>query len=261
MHIQGQVALVTGAGSGLGEAVARELARHGARVAVLDVNAAGAERIAAELNATHGAGTALACRCDITDSASVTAALDATQAALGDARLLMNIAGIGTAKRIIQKDGSPAPLEDFERVVRVNLIGSYNMTRLAAARIARLEALADGERGVIVNTASVAAYDGQVGQEAYAASKGGVVGLTLPLARDLAQWGIRVCTIAPGLFATPLMAELPEAVQASLAAAIPFPKRLGQPQEFAALARHIIENGHLNGEVIRLDGALRLAPR
>lgn len=261
MQIEGQVALVTGAGSGLGEAVARELARHGARVAVLDVNAAGAERVAAELNATHGEGTALACRCDITDSASVGAALDTAEAALGDARILMNIAGIGTAKRIIQRDGSPAPLEDFERVVRVNLVGTYNMTRLAAARIARLDALTDGERGVVVQTASVAAFDGQVGQEAYAASKGGVVGLTLPLARDLAQWGIRVCTIAPGLFATPLMAELPEAVQQSLAAAIPFPKRLGQPEEFAALARHIVENGHLNGEVIRLDGALRLAPR
>jgi NAD(P)-dependent dehydrogenase (short-subunit alcohol dehydrogenase family) len=261
MQIHGQVALVTGAGSGLGEAVARELAAHGARVAVLDVNAAGAERVADALNTAHSAGTALACRCDITDSASVTAALDAVQATLGDARLLMNIAGIGTAKRVIQRDGSPAPLEDFERVVRVNLVGTYNMTRLAAARIAALAPLADGERGVIVHTASVAAFDGQVGQEAYAASKGGVVGLTLPLARDLAQWGIRVCTIAPGLFATPLMAELPEAVQASLAAAIPFPKRLGQPEEFAALARHIAENGHLNGEVIRLDGALRLAPR
>ena len=175
----------------------------------------------------------------------------------------MNIAGIGTAKRVIQRDGSPAPLEDFERVVRVNLLGTYNMVRLAAARIAKLEPLEGtaGERGVIVNTASVAAFDGQVGQEAYAASKGGVVGMTLPLARDLAQWGIRVCTIAPGLFATPLMNELPEAVQQSLAAAIPFPKRLGDPAEFAQLAAHIVANGHLNGEVIRLDGALRLAPR
>ena len=262
MKIEGQVALVTGAGSGLGAAVAQALAARGARVALLDVNEAGAQAGAAAINAAHGDGTALACRCDITDSASVTAALDAVQASLGAPRLLMNIAGIGSAKRVIQKDGSPAPLEDFERVVRINLVGSYNMTRLAAARIAAQPPItADGERGVIVNTASVAAYDGQVGQEAYAASKGGVVGLTLPLARDLAQWGIRVNTIAPGLFATPLMKELPEPVQQSLAASIPFPKRLGQPDEFAALACHLIENGHLNGEVIRLDGALRMAPR
>ncbi|MEY2654984.1 MAG: hypothetical protein RLZZ524_2012 [Pseudomonadota bacterium] len=262
MKIEGQVALVTGAGSGLGAAVAQALAARGARVALLDVNEAGARAGAAALNAALGEGTALACRCDITDSDSVSAALDAVQAGLGAPRLLMNIAGIGSARRVIQKDGSPAPLEDFERVVRINLIGTYNMTRLAAARIAALAPVdEDGERGVIVNTASVAAYDGQVGQEAYAASKGGVVGLTLPLARDLAQWGIRVCTVAPGLFATPLMQELPEPVQQSLAASIPFPKRLGQPQEFAALACHIVENGHLNGEVIRLDGALRMAPR
>ena len=162
---------------------------------------------------------------------------------------------------ILQKDGTPAPLEDFERVVKVNLIGSYNVTRLAVARIAKLVPLEDGERGVVVNTASVAAFDGQVGQEAYSASKGGVVGMTLPLARDLAQFGIRVCTIAPGLFATPLMKTLPEAVQASLAESIPFPKRLGKPEEFAALAAHIVSNTHLNGEVIRLDGALRMAPR
>lgn len=257
MQIQGQAALVTGGGSGLGAAVARELARLGAKVAVLDVNEAGARAVAAEIGG-------LAVRCDITDSASVSAALDAAEAAHGPARILMNIAGIGGAKRIVGRDGSPAPLEDFERVVRVNLIGTYNMIRLAAARMVGLEPLessGDGERGVMVNTASVAAYDGQVGQEAYAASKGGVVSLTLPLARDLAQWGVRVVTLAPGLFATPLMKELPEAVQQSLAASIPFPKRLGHPEEFAALAAHVVINGHLNGEVIRLDGALRLAPR
>jgi NAD(P)-dependent dehydrogenase (short-subunit alcohol dehydrogenase family) len=254
MNIEGQAAIVTGGGSGLGEAVARELARLGAQVAVLDVNLAGAQRVADEIGG-------LACPCDITDTASVTAALDAAQAAHGVARIVMNIAGIGSAKRIIQKDGSAAPLEDFERVVRVNLIGTYNATRLAVARIATAEPLADGERGVVVNTASVAAFDGQVGQEAYSASKGGLVGMTLPLARDLAQFGIRVCTIAPGLFATPLMKELPEAVQDSLAASIPFPKRLGKPEEFAALAAHIVSNTHLNGEVIRLDGALRMAPR
>ncbi len=254
MNIEGQSAIVTGGGSGLGEAVARELARLGARVAVLDVNVDGARRVA---DAIGGVAAA----CDICDSAAVTAALDAATAAHGVPRIVMNIAGIGTAKRIVGKDGQPAPLEDFERVIRINLIGTYNVARLAAARIVALDPLADGERGVMVNTASVAAFDGQVGQEAYAASKGGIVGLTLPLARDLAQWGVRVCTIAPGLFHTPLMAQLPEAVQASLAASIPFPKRLGQPEEFAALACHIVTNGHLNGEVIRLDGALRMAPR
>ena len=257
MNISGQAALVTGAGSGLGEAVARALAAQGARVALLDINEAGAQRVAADI----GADRALALRCDITDAASVTAALDAAAAAHGSARILMNIAGIGGAKRIVQRDGSPAPLEDFERVVRINLIGTYNVTRLAAARIVALAPLADGERGVIVNTASVAAFDGQVGQEAYSASKSGIVGMTLPLARDLAQFGVRVCTIAPGLFATPLMKELPEEVQQSLAASIPFPKRLGLPEEFAALAAHIVAHGHLNGEVIRLDGALRMAPR
>ncbi len=254
MQISAQSAIVTGGGSGLGEAVARELARQGAKVAVLDVNAAGAQRVAGEIGG-------IACTCDVTDSASVTAALDAATAAHGVPRIVMNIAGIGSAKRIIAKDGSPAPLEDFERVVRINLIGSYNVARLAAARTATLEPMADGERGVIVNTASVAAFDGQVGQEAYSASKGGIVGMTLPLARDLAQWGIRVCTIAPGLFHTPLMAQLPEPVQQSLAASIPFPKRLGRPDEFAALAAHIVTNVHLNGEGIRLDGALRMAPR
>jgi len=255
MDIRGQGAVVTGGGSGLGEAVAIELARQGARVAVLDVNADGAERVA---KAVGG----IACRCDITDSRAVDAALDAAAAAFGSApRIVMNIAGIGTAKRVIARDGSPAPLEDFERVVRINLIGTYNVTRLAAARIAKLAPLADEERGVVVCTASVAAFDGQVGQEAYSASKGGIVGMTLPLARDLSQFGIRVVTIAPGLFLTPLMHQLPPDVQSSLAASIPFPKRLGKPEEFASLAAHIVTNTHLNGEVIRLDGALRMAMR
>ena len=258
MNIQGQSAIVTGGGSGLGEAVARALAEAGAKVAVLDVNTAGAQRVAADIGG-------IACTCDVTNSESVTAALDAATAAHGVPRIVMNIAGIGSAKRIIGKDGSPAPLEDFERVVRINLIGTYNVARLAAARIATTEPLVDafhsGERGVMVNTASVAAFDGQVGQEAYSASKGGVVGMTLPLARDLAQWGVRVCTIAPGIFATPLLKQLPEPVQQSLAASIPFPKRLGEPSEFASMALEIVRNGHLNGEVIRLDGALRMAPR
>ena len=261
MDIQGQTALVTGAASGLGEATARELARLGAKVAVLDVNGALAETVAADLNAQHGAGRAVAIACDITNTDSVNAALAQATAALGPARILMNIAGIGTAKRIVGKDGNPAPLEDFARVVSVNLIGSYNISRLFAAACARLAPLDGGERGVMMFTASVAAFDGQVGQQAYSASKGGLVGMTLPMARDLAQHGIRVCTVAPGLFATPLMKQLPEAVQQSLAASIPFPPRLGKPEEFAQLACHIVTNGHLNGEVIRLDGALRMAPR
>jgi len=254
MQISGHAALVTGGGSGLGEATARELARLGAKVAVLDVNADNARRVAADIG---GLGLA----CDITDTASLQAALDAASAAHGPARILMNIAGIGTAKRVVQKDGSAAPLEDFSRVISVNLIGSYNAARLFAAACAKLEPLADGERGVMLFTASVAAFDGQVGQQAYSASKGGLVGMTLPMARDLAQHGIRVCTIAPGLFSTPLMRSLPEPVQQSLAASIPFPPRLGHPEEFASLAAHIVTNTHLNGEVIRLDGALRMAPR
>jgi NAD(P)-dependent dehydrogenase (short-subunit alcohol dehydrogenase family) len=254
MKIEGHAALVTGGASGLGEATARELARLGAKVAVLDVNREQAEKVAREIGG-------VACICDITSSESATAALKQAAAAHGPARILMNIAGIGTAKRIVQKDGSPAPLEDFTRVVTVNLIGAYNMSRLFAAECAKLEALEDGERGVMMFTASVAAFDGQVGQQAYSASKGGLVGMTLPMARDLAQHGIRVCTVAPGLFATPLMKQLPEPVQQSLAASIPFPPRLGKPEEFAQLACHIVTNTHLNGEVIRLDGALRMAPR
>jgi NAD(P)-dependent dehydrogenase (short-subunit alcohol dehydrogenase family) len=220
MNIQGQAALVTGGGSGLGEATARELARLGAKVAVLDVNLANAERVAAEIQG-------VACACDITDGASLQAAIEQAAAAHGPARILAHIAGIGAAKRVIGKDGNAAPLEDFARIINVNLIGTYNAARLFAAACAKLDPLEDGERGVMVFTASVAAFDGQVGQQAYSASKGGVVGMTLPMARDLAQHGIRVCTIAPGLFSTPLMRTLPEQVQASLAASIPFPPRLG----------------------------------
>jgi NAD(P)-dependent dehydrogenase (short-subunit alcohol dehydrogenase family) len=254
MQITGHSALVTGGGSGLGAAVAVALAQAGAKVAVLDVNAEKAAAVAAQIGG-------LALTGDITDTDSVNAALDAIEAAHGTPRIVMNIAGIGSAKRVIARDGSPAPMADFERVIRVNLLGTYNVLRLSAARIAKLEPLADNERGVMLMTASVAAFDGQVGQQAYSASKGGIVGMTLPLARDLAQFGIRVVTLAPGLFATPLMKELPEDVQASLAASIPFPKRLGHPEEFASLAVHVVTNTHLNGEVIRLDGALRMAPR
>lgn len=261
MKIEGQTAWVTGAASGLGEATARELARMGAKVAVMDVNLAQAEQVAADLNAQYGAGRAIACACDITQTESVQAAMAKATAALGSARILMNVAGIGTAKRVIGKDGSPAALEDFSRVISVNLIGAYNISRLFAAECAKLSPGEDGERGVMMFTASVAAFDGQVGQQAYSASKGGLVSMTLPMARDLAQHGIRVCTVAPGLFNTPLMRTLPEPVQQSLAASIPFPSRLGKPEEFAELACHIVTNGHLNGEVIRLDGALRMAPR
>ena len=254
MNISGHAALVTGGASGLGEATARELARLGAKVAILDVNLALAEAVAKDVGG-------VACQCDITNTVSVTAAIAKAREAHGAARILMNIAGVGGAKRIVQKDGSAAPLEDFARVVNINLIGAYNVTRLFAAECAALTPMDDKERGVIMFTASVAAFDGQVGQQSYAASKGGLVSMTLPMARDLAQHGIRVCTLAPGLFATPLMSQLPEAVQQSLAASIPFPQRLGKPEEFAQLACQIVTNGHLNGEVIRLDGALRMAPR
>lgn len=254
MQIQEQAALVTGGGSGLGEATARELARLGAKVAVLDVNLEHARQVASEIGG-------IAIQADVTSAEGMQAAIEQAAAAHGPARILMQIAGIGAAKRIIGKDGSAAPLEEFIKVVHVNLVGTYNAARLFAAACAKLEPMQDGERGAMVFTASVAAFDGQVGQQAYSASKGGVVGMTLPMARDLAQHGIRVCTIAPGLFNTPLMRTLPEPVQASLAAAIPFPSRLGKPEEFAELACHIVTNGHLNGEVIRLDGALRMAPR
>ena len=254
MQIQGQAALVTGGASGLGEATARALTAQGAKVAVLDRNAELAEKVASEIGG-------VACPCDITDAASVQAAIDKAAAAHGPARILMNVAGIGSAKRVVQRDGSAAPLEDFVRVVNINLIGTYNVSRLFAAACSKLDVLDNGERGVMMFTASVAAFDGQVGQQAYSASKAGLAGMTLPMARDLAQHAIRVCTVAPGLFATPLMKELPEAVQQSLAASIPFPPRLGKPEEFAELACHIVTNGHLNGEVIRLDGALRMAPR
>jgi NAD(P)-dependent dehydrogenase (short-subunit alcohol dehydrogenase family) len=261
MNIQGQAALVTGGGSGLGEATARELARLGAKVAVLDLNMDNAERVAKDIDAQFGNGCAVAVKCNVSDPDSMQHAIEAAAAAHGPARILMQIAGIGSAKRVVGKDGNAAPLEDFAKVINVNLIGTYNAARLFSAACAKLDPMEDGARGVMVFTASVAAFDGQVGQQAYSASKAGVVGMTLPMARDLAQHGIRVCTIAPGLFKTPLMETLPEPIQQSLAASIPFPARLGKPSEFAELACHIVTNNHLNGETIRLDGALRMAPR
>jgi NAD(P)-dependent dehydrogenase (short-subunit alcohol dehydrogenase family) len=253
MDIKGHAAIVTGGASGLGAATARMLATAGAKVALLDVNQKTAAEVAIDING-------LAIACDVTDSAATEQALAKAAADHGVARILINCAGVGPAKRIVGRDG-PMPLAEFERVIAVNLIGTFNAMRLAAAAMQPLGTLEDGERGVILCTASVAAYEGQIGQAAYAASKGGVVGLVLPAAREFAQFGIRVNAIAPGIFSTPMLHALPEAAQQSLAAAVPFPKLLGQPPQFAALVRHIIENRYLNGETIRLDGALRMGPR
>ena len=198
--------------------------------------------------------------CDVSDAASAEAALAAAAKAHGPARVLVNCAGIGVAKRVVGRDG-PMPLAEFDRIIRINLIGSFNMLRLATAAMPKLEPLSTGERGVVISTASVAAYDGQIGQSAYSASKGGIVGMTLPIARELAQFGIRVLTIAPGLFLTPLLAGLPQEAQDSLAAAIPFPRRLGHADEYASLVLELCRNSYINGECIRLDGAIRLAPR
>jgi NAD(P)-dependent dehydrogenase (short-subunit alcohol dehydrogenase family) len=253
MNPQGQAALVTGGGSGLGAATATKLAARGAKVALLDVNLEAAKAVAAKIGG-------LAIACDVTDDKATAAAIAEAHAAHGAARILVNCAGVGPAKRIVGRDG-PMPLADFERVIRINLIGTFNAMRLAAADMQGLEPMEDGERGVIISTASVAAYEGQVGQAAYAASKGGVVALTLPAARELAQFGIRVNAIAPGIFSTPMLAALPEDTQKSLAVSVPFPKLLGRPEQYADLALHIIENRYLNGETIRLDGALRMAPR
>ena len=253
MKLAGAAAIVTGGGSGLGKATAEAFAAKGARVAVLDRNAGAAEAVAKAIG-----GLALAA--DVADSASAEAALAHAAAAHGAARILVNCAGIGVAKRVVGRDG-PQPLADFETVIRVNLVGAFNMLRLFAAAASKLEPLEGGERGVVVNTASVAAYEGQVGQAAYSASKGGVVAMTLPIARELAQFGVRVNSIAPGLFLTPMLLGLPQEAQDSLGRSVPFPARLGDPAEYAALAAHIVENAYLNGETIRIDGALRLAPR
>jgi NAD(P)-dependent dehydrogenase (short-subunit alcohol dehydrogenase family) len=252
MKLNGVAAIVTGGGSGLGRATAEALAAKGAKVTVFDLNPAAAEEAAKALGGLAVTG-------DVADEASVGAALAKAAGAHGPARVLVNCAGIGVAKRVAGRDG-PHPLADFDKVIRVNLIGTFNMIRLAAAEMGKLEPI-EGERGIIISTASVAAYDGQIGQAAYSASKGGVVAMTLPIAREFAQFGIRVNAIAPGVFLTPMMAGLPQAAQDSLGASVPFPARLGQPAEYAGLAIHIIENGYINGETIRIDGALRMAPK
>ena len=253
MRLDGQAAIVTGGASGLGAATAQALAGQGARVAVVDLNQAAAEAVAAGIG---GIGIG----CDVADAASAEAAFATARAAHGGVRILVNCAGIGPAGRIVGRDG-PMKLDVYERVIRVNLIGTFNMLRLAAAEMAGLEPYDDGERGVIVNTASIAGYEGQVGQVAYASSKAGVIGLTIQAARELARSGVRVMTIAPGLIQTPMFNGLPEDVRESLAATVPFPPRLGMPDEYAALVLHIVANRFLNGETIRLDGALRMAPR
>ena len=251
MQLAGIAALVTGGASGLGLATATALSRAGAAVVIADLPGSGGEAAARSLGGAFAAT-------DVTDEASVQAAVELA-GTMGPLRVAVNCAGIGTAGRVLGRSG-PLPLEQFARVVTVNLIGTFNVIRLASAAIAQTEPVA-GERGVIVNTASAAAFDGQIGQAAYSASKGGVVGMTLPIARDLADKLIRVMTIAPGLFDTPMLAGLPEPARQSLGAQVPMPWRLGDPAEYAALVQHIIENPMLNGEVIRLDGAIRMAPR
>jgi len=251
VQLAGAVALVTGGASGLGLATATELTRAGAAVVVVDLPSSRGEAAANELGGAFAPT-------DVTDEASVQAAVEQATS-MGPLRVLVNCAGIGTPGRVVGKNG-PLPLAQFAQVIQVNLIGTFNVIRLAAAAIAATDPV-DGERGVIINTASVAAMDGQIGQAAYSASKGGVVGMTLPLARDLADKLIRVMTIAPGLFDTPMLQGLPEPARQSLAAQVPMPSRLGNPAEYAALARHIVENPMLNGEVIRLDGSIRMAPR
>lgn len=254
MEIKNTSAIVSGGASGMGAATARMLAQAGAKVAIFDLNMDLAEKVAAEING-------IAVSCDVTKSDSVENAIKTAQAKNGPARICIHCAGIVNAKRMVGKDG-PMPLEEFSHVIEVNLIGTFNLMRLAAAAMTGLEPMGESaERGIIINTASVAAFEGQIGQTAYSASKGGVVSLTLPAARELAQFGIRVVTIAPGLVDTPMFAKLTPEARASLAVSVPFPKRLAHPEEYAKLALHIVDNVMINGEVIRLDGALRMQPK
>lgn len=253
MNLEGHTAIVTGGGSGLGAATARLLAEKGAKVALFDINLDAAQKIADEIGG-------IAVSCNVSSASDAENAVKQVAEKLGTARILVNCAGIANAGRIVGRDG-PHDLELYRRVIEVNLIGSFNMLRLVSDAAAKLEPLETGERGVIISTASVAAFDGQIGQAAYASSKAGIAGLTLPAARELARFGIRVMAIAPGIFGTPMLLAMPQEVQDSLAASIPFPSRLGKPEEYAALAVHIIENPMLNGETIRLDGAIRMAPK
>lgn len=254
MDVKGVAAIVTGGGSGMGAEVARQLAKAGAKVTVLDINKANAEKIAQEIGG-------LGLECDVTSETSVKDAFNAAKAKHGAARILINCAGIAPGARVVGKEG-PHDLALFAKVINVNLVGSFNTLRIAADDMTKLDPLNDdGERGVIINTASVAAFEGQIGQAAYSASKGGVVGMTLPAARELAKFGIRVNTVAPGLIETPMLGGMTKEVQDSLIATTIFPKRLGKPSEFAKLALHICENAMINGETIRLDGAVRLAPK
>jgi NAD(P)-dependent dehydrogenase (short-subunit alcohol dehydrogenase family) len=253
MDIRGQSAIVTGGASGLGAATAEMLAEAGAKVTILDINQDAARAVAQKIKG-------IALQCDVTKAEETANALGAARKLHGAARIAINCAGIGPAKRIVGRDG-PMPLAEFSRVIEINLIGTFNVMRLAAADMQTVQPLQDGERGIIICTASVAAYDGQIGQAAYAASKGGVVSLVLPAAREFSQFGIRVTAVAPGIFSTPMLHALPQEAQNSLAAAVPFPKLLGRPEQYASLVRHMIENRYINGEVIRIDGALRMAPR
>lgn len=255
MDLNGKTFIVTGGGSGLGEGTCRVFAAAGANVIVADLNKEGGERVAADLGAQ-----ARFAECNVADEASVQATVALALEAFGGLHGAINCAGIGAAMRVTNKFGAH-PLDLFKVVLDVNLTGSFNVIRLAADAMLKLDPQANGERGVFVNTASVAAYDGQIGQAAYSASKAGVVGMTLPIAREFARFGIRVCTIAPGLFDTPMLASLPEEARASLAAQVPFPSRLGRPDEFGQLCKSIVENEMLNGETIRLDGAIRMAPK
>ena len=254
MNIAGSVALVTGGASGLGEATVRQLVNQGAQVVIVDLNEERGQALAAELG-----DAAAFVRADVSNAEEVQAAVEQATS-MGTLRVAINCAGIGMAMRTVGKDGTPHDLGVFQKVISVNLVGTFNVLRLASSAMAKNDP-EDGERGVVVNTASVAAFDGQIGQVAYSASKGGIVGMTLPAARDLSKSQIRVVTIAPGTFDTPLLGMLPEEIRTALAATIPHPSRLGRPQEFGALACHIVENSYLNGEVIRLDGAIRMAPR
>lgn len=253
MKISDCAAIVTGGASGLGEATARNLADAGAKIALFDLNIERGEQVAKEINGIF-------VEVDVTNEESVIKGLDTAAEAHGEARILVNCAGISIGQKTTSR-GEPHSLADFGRVIQINLIGTFNCIRLAVTRIVELDLINEEERGVIINTASVAAFEGQIGQAAYSASKGGIVGMTLPIARDLSRNGIRVVTIAPGIFMTPMMAGLPQDIQDSLAATVPFPQRLGKPEEYAAMVQHICTNAMLNGETIRLDGALRLAPK